>query len=235
MTAGEKCSLTLGIVGGGSAELAVYSGTSQNSATNNPMSPTRTAIYLRALPDEDPNPHLAELREFAFALGLDIVGEFIDTGGAGDKLERKKLDAVETLVEGGAVQVLLTTELHRLTRHSTHDMLYLLQQMAGSGVRVIATRDDIDTDEPRGQALIEAAQLVATIDKEMARQRIMSGLEQARKRPGYKHGRPRGVSTEAVVDLHKKGLTVARIAKELGVSPTTVKSRLSEWRRSINR
>lgn len=199
------------------------------------MSTPRAAIYLRLAPDEDPAPHLAELREFAYALGVDVVGEFIDRGQAGDNASRPQLDAVEVLRTAGALAVVLTTELHRMARHSSHDLMYCIEAFAQAGVRFIATRDQLDTDEPRGRAMVETMRLVSAVESELARQRIKVGIEKARQRPGHRHGRPRGVSTEAVIDLHQKGLTISRIAESLKVSPTTVKSRLREWREGLGK
>jgi len=195
------------------------------------MKTPRAAIYLRLDTDEDPESHLTELREYAFALGVDVVGEFVDVGRAGDSTDRKKLDAVNALVDAGTLAVLLTTELHRLARHATHDLLYQIEALVEAEVRLIATRDEVDTDEARGRAIVDAIKLVGEVETELARQRIKVGIAKARKRPGHQHGRPRAVGVERVVALHKKGFTINRIAKELSVSATTVKARLREWRK----
>ena len=195
------------------------------------MSTARAAIYLRLADDEDPQPHLTELREYAFALGLDVVGEFVDAGRAGDSVDRKKLDAIDALVEAGALAAVLTTDLHRLARHSTHDLLDQIDTLSKAGVRFIATRDDIDTDEPRGQALVEAMRLVSGVESELAAQRIRVGIAKARQKPGHQHGRPRAVGVEPVAELRRKGYSISRIARELEVSATTVKARLREWRK----
>jgi putative DNA-invertase from lambdoid prophage Rac len=57
----------------------------------------RTVIYARvSTTDQSCDMQLRELREYAQRRGLEIVGEYVDTGWSGAKASRPELDRLTT-------------------------------------------------------------------------------------------------------------------------------------------
>ena len=78
-----------------------------------------------------------------------------------------------------------------------------------------------------GKAMFTIVAAMAELERGIIRERVIAGLEYARKRgskSGMSIGRPRVVfRRDRVVELREKGLSWSQIARESGVGITTVR------------
>jgi len=88
-------------------------------------------------------------------------------------------------------------------------------------------QENIDTSSPLGSAIFTIISAVAQLERDIIAERVKAGLRRAREN-GKKLGRPRAVvDVQEVQRLRSKGLSLRAIAKETGVSRTTVSDLLS--------
>jgi DNA invertase Pin-like site-specific DNA recombinase len=102
--------------------------------------------------------------------------------------------------------------------------LQSVQQLASLGVRFIAVTQNIDTDEanPMSRFMLHIFGAFAEFEREMIRERTVSGIRAARAK-GKKLGRPRRVfRRDEVVRLRESGQSWRAIAKHLGVPVSTI-------------
>ena len=106
-------------------------------------------------------------------------------------------------------------------------VLHLNQQLAALtsyGVRFIATSQSLDTDEknPTSRLLLQILASVAEFEREMIRERTLSGIKAAQA-AGKIVGRPRRVfRRDEVVRLRdQESLSWRAIGKQLGIPATT--------------
>ena len=84
----------------------------------------------------------------------------------------------------------------------------------------------VDTTTPSGKLMFSLFSAFAEFERNILRERVKSGLENARKK-GKKLGRPkREVDIKKILELREKGLGYRKIAKKLNVSHSTIKRRL---------
>src|SRR5262245_18190967 len=82
--------------------------------------------------------------------------------------------------------------------------------------------ESIDTSTPMGKMIFTVIGAVAELERSLIRERVMMGLDRAR-RQGKKLGRPQKlVDREQVATLRAKGLTLRQIAAELSISKDKV-------------
>lgn len=142
---------------------------------------------------------------------------------SGKNTERPELQRMlEHLREGDIVVV---WKLDRLGR-SLIDLIELINGFHRKHIQFRSMKESIDTTTATGKLIFNIFASIAEFEREMIRERVMAGLEEA-KRLGRTGGRPKGLSKEArkkaalVQTLTAKGVyTVSRICKEAGVSRT---------------
>jgi putative DNA-invertase from lambdoid prophage Rac len=182
------------------------------------------AIYARvSTADQCCEMQLRELREYAGRRGWEIADEYVDTGWSGAKASRPELDRLMRDAGRHQFDVVLVYKLDRFGR----SVLHLNQQLAtltGHGIRFISTSQALDTDQanPTSRLLLQILASVAEFEREMIRERTVSGLRAA-KASGKTFGRPKRVfRRDEVVRLRdEKGLSWRVIARHLGVPVMT--------------
>ena len=99
-----------------------------------------------------------------------------------------------------------------------------IQELSSLGIRFIATSQGLDTDEsnPASKLLMHILAAVAQFERELIRERVSAGMRNARQK-GKRLGRPKAVfDRQRAVELRQQGLSLPRIARELGVGLGTV-------------
>ncbi|WP_084101735.1 recombinase family protein [Demequina sp. NBRC 110051] len=165
-----------------------------------------------------------EARQIA-AIG-DVDRLFVDKA-SGKSTDRAALQEMLSYVrEGDAVRVQSPDRLAR----STTDLLALMSQLAAKGAAVEFTDNPaLNTSSPQGQFMLTVLAAVGELERAVIRERQAEGIALARKRGVY--DRAPKLSAEAVakararIDTH--GASVARVARDLGVSRTTLYSALN--------
>lgn len=153
--------------------------------------PWRCAFYCRAS-TTDQNCEM-QLREYITHRCWQNGGEYIDTGFGGAKTSRPALDRLIADAAKRKFDCVAVWKIDRLGR----SVLHLNQQIAALtsyGARFIATSQSIDTDQsnPTSRLLLQILTSVAEFEREMIRERTLSGIRAAQA-AGKAVGRPKRV------------------------------------------
>lgn len=155
---------------------------------------------------------------------LEVAGcarTFEDHGISGAAMSRPGLDAALAFLRPG--DSLTVISLDRLGR-DTAGVLALVEELEARGVGLRILGLGLDTATPTGRLVLSILAAVAAMERELIRERVRSGLAEARRR-GRVGGRPPALS-EAQQDLARRlraeGRTYAAIADLLGCSTRTV-------------
>ena len=155
-----------------------------------------------------------------------MVGTFKETGSGvkADRVERRKVLA---LAQRREIDAVLVTELSRWGR-STTDLLATLTELEARRVSVIALNGmAFDLATPHGRMVATVLAGIAEFERELAQERIRSGIAAAKargKRLGRQPGhRPKSDRLAAsVMALVARGRSYRLIGRELGLSKNTV-------------
>lgn len=184
------------------------------------MSP-RAAIYLRVSTDrQSAENQRPEVEQLARARGYEVVVVYEEQASAvkhRPKYERMLKDAKK-----GGFDVLVVWALDRFGRSMTGNLTDVLE-LDRIGVTVVSVRESwLDTGGPVRNLLIAIFSWVAEQERTRLVERTKAGLEQARRR-GAKIGRPRTrFDVDRARDLRAEGQSLRAVAKELGVSYSTL-------------
>src|SRR5450755_4923373 len=154
----------------------------------------KAAIYARvSTTDQNCEVQLLELREFVQRQGWVVHKEYVDTGFSGAKASRPALDRLMADAAKRKFDCVAVWKIDRFGR----SVLHLNQQLAAltsHGVRFIATSQSLDTDEknPTSRLLLQILASVAEFEREMIRERTLSGIKAAQA-AGTIIGRPKRV------------------------------------------
>lgn len=160
----------------------------------------KIALYCRVSKNDesqDPVNQVNPLRDYAKALGGEIVDEYVDlaSGSNGDRMnflrmledaDRRKFD------------LLLVWALDRLSREGISNTLGYLERLKRNGVALKSLQESwLDTrDEGFSQLLVAIMSWVAQQERKRIVERTKAGLERAR-REGKTLGRPLGSADKA--------------------------------------
>src|SRR6266446_3738195 len=75
---------------------------------------------------------------------------------------------------------------------STKHLLLALEEFRSLGIQFLSYQENIDTTSPLGQAVFTIVAAVATLERDLIRQRVRAGLRNARAK-GKRLGRPRAI------------------------------------------
>ena len=155
----------------------------------------KIALYCRVSKSDesqDPQNQLGPLRNYAGALGGEIVEEYIDlaSGGNGDRKNFLRM-----LDDAGKrkFDLLFVWALDRLSREGISNTLGYLERLKRNGVALKSLQEPwLDTrDDGLGQLLLAIFSWVAQQERKRIVERTKAGLERARK-AGRRLGRPEG-------------------------------------------
>ncbi len=180
---------------------------------------------------------VSDLRALADSKGWQVVAVCKEEGvsGRADESIRHGLHAVEELARAGKIKKVLVHEVSRLARRNSivHRFVETLEEL---GVSLYWHSQAVETLLPSGKRNPAASVMLALLaemarsETEMLRERINSGLAEAR-RQGVKLGRPQGsgLSSDDLLMKHrdivkaiKAGQSVRNAAKITGKGPSTV-------------
>ena len=186
------------------------------------------AIYARVSTDKQAvDMQLAELQDYLKKRGWGISQEYIDQGYTGGNTKRPAFSQMMEDARKRKFDVLLVWKLDRLGR-SLKDLINTLDELGALGIDFISYENQLDTSTSTGKLVFHVIGAVAEFEKDIIRERVQAGLENA-KRKGKRLGRPPvpdGVLGKAKA-LRAEGLSFRKIGKRLGVDEGTVRKRLS--------
>lgn len=160
-------------------------------------------------------------RDALLAAGVDERNIYDDNAsGAHDDRPGLK-QCLEYLCPG---DVLVVWKLDRLGRSLRH-LIDIVTALRERGVGFRSLTESIDTTTPTGEFLFHIFGALAQYERSLIRERIMAGLESAKRR-GRRGGRPRRMDDEktaaAMMLLGQPGATVSGAAHAVGVPRSTL-------------
>ena len=211
--------------------------------------PLRAAFYVRvSTADQHCELQLRDLRDQAARPGWEVVGIYEDVM-SGAKASRPALKKLMSDARAKKFDCLLVWKLDRFGR-SLVDCLNNLQVLENCGIRFMAVTQGLDTDQrnPASRLLLHVLGAAAEFERSLILERTRAG--QMRYREAYENGkvgrtlhgrsgrdlpphRPRKIfDRDAVICLHRQGLSMRRIARQLGIGVGTVSRTLKERSKS---
>jgi putative DNA-invertase from lambdoid prophage Rac len=185
----------------------------------------RAAIYCRVSTlDQSCAIQLEELRGWAARHQMAVHKEYVDHGISGGKASRPALEELLEDARARRFDLVLVLKLDRFGRSVAHLTKQLLD-LERWGIRFVATSQGIDTDRanPTSKLLLHMLAAVAEFERELIRERTVSGVRAAKAR-GKVLGRPRRVfRRDEVIRLRAQGLSWRAIARELDCPMSTAR------------
>ena len=185
------------------------------------------AIYARvSTGQQKADMQIRELRSFVKRSGWKLFREYTDEGYSGKDTKRPEYARMMGDARRRRFNVLLVWKLDRLSR-STRDLLNTVAELDALGVDFISYENQIDTTTPSGKLFITIVAAFAQFEREIIRERVIAGLENA-KRKGKLLGRPRlgDPVIEKARNLRERGMSYRAIGRELATPESTVRKRL---------
>ena len=184
-----------------------------------------TIIYARvSTKGQSTDRQVEELKAVAEKSGWEIAGVKIDHGISGVKgrHQRPALDETLKAITQRKADRVMVWSVDRLGR-SLQDLISTLNEIQAAGANLYIHQQAIDTSTAAGQALFGMLGVFSTFEREIIRERVISGLERA-KAKGVKFGR-KPIPPIKIKEVHKlrsDGLTQTVIAKRVGITQAKV-------------
>lgn len=183
------------------------------------------AIYSRVSTKDkgqDVENQLRQLREFCSKQGWVIVREYVDHA-SGKRGDRQQFQAMFAAASRRAFDMVLFWSLDRFSREGALATLQYLQRLTGYGIGYRSLMEEfLDSCGLFREALVSILATLAKQERLRLSERTVAGLQRARQQ-GRIGGRPRIVcDREKVAELRRSGLSLGRIAAEMGVSKTSI-------------
>ncbi len=191
-------------------------------------------IYARVSTDKQAvDMQLAELQDFLTKRDWSLYQEYIDQGYNGGNTKRPAFSQMMVDARKRKFDVLLVWKLDRLGT-SLKDLINTLDELGALGIDFISYENQLDTSTPTGKLVFHVIGAVAEFEKDIIRERVKAGLENA-KRKGKRLGRPpvSDVLLEKAKTLRGEGLSFRKIGKRLGVDEGTVRKRVKKAESNI--
>ena len=185
------------------------------------------AIYVRistADKHQSTEMQIKELTDFATTRGFCIYGVYEDKGYSGSNSNRPMLKQLMQDVREGKVTHVLCWRLDRWFR-SLKEVVNTLNELTELGIVFISLKDGIDLSSSTGRLMANVLACFAQFELEAIRERVVSGLENAR-RHGRVGGRKQTIDINMVVTLRSSGMTMIQIANAMGISKAGVSKTL---------
>ena len=185
----------------------------------------RAALYARVSTNnghQNPEMQLLELRSYCERRGLEIAGEYVDSGVSGAKERRPHLDRLLADCRRRMVDAVVVYRYDRFAR-SLRQLVNALEEFRALWIDFISLHEGVDTSTPNGRLVFGIFASIAEFERELIRDRVRSGLAAARAK-GKRLGRPRRVvDSSKIATLRAQGLSWAKIGKQTGIGEGTVR------------
>lgn len=191
----------------------------------------RCAIYARistADKQQSTLMQVQELMDYAQARGFEIYRVYEDKGYSGSTANRPMLKELMRDIREAKVTHVLCWRLDRWFR-SLKEVVVTLNELAERNITFISLKDGIDQSSSAGRLMCGLLACFAQFEVEVIRERVRSGLENAR-RQGRVGGRRARIDGTKVLALRKQGLSLSQIAKLTGATSSAISKTLKKER-----
>ncbi len=154
---------------------------------------------------------------------------FEDDHTSGRRNDRKGVEAMIKEAQTGGYDVCAVTELSRIGR-SISFICTTVEALSKAGVKIVLINSGtaLDYESLEGRALVHALALAADIEWMLAQERSARGRETIKARKIKVGPKRKDISVAVVRALLDQGMSLRKIAKEIGSSPATVMRRVHE-------
>ena len=118
--------------------------------------------------------------EYSSNRGLEIVTEYVDVGISGAKERRPELERLMADARRRCFDAVLVARFDRFARSVRH-LVMALDEFNSLGIHFVSLSEAIDTSTPMGKMVFTVIGAVAELERELIRERVLMGLERARK------------------------------------------------------
>src|SRR5215217_1368360 len=180
----------------------------------------RAGLYARVSTEDrgqDPETQLRPLREYAERRGFTVVGEFF-VRATGTTESRPSYQRLLEAVRKRQLDVVLVWRYDRFAR-STKALVNALAEFRARGVAFISYQENVDTTTPQGELVFGMMANLAQFESALIGERVKAGMARA-KAQGKRTNRPPipEATRRKIAELHGTGVSIKRIAKELGTA-----------------
>src|SRR5918911_1868489 len=180
----------------------------------------RAGLYARVSTEDrgqDPETQLRPLREYAERRGFLVVGEFVDRA-SGTTEARPQYQRLLEAARKRELDVVLVWRYDRFAR-STRALVNAMAEFKARGVAFISYQENVDTTTPQGELVFGMMANLAQFESALIGERVKAGMARA-KAQGKRTSRPPIPDTtrRRIAELHAQGVSIKRIAKELGIA-----------------
>ena len=190
----------------------------------------KVCLYARvSTKEQDCERQLIELREVAENHDYQVVAEYVDEGISGAKKSRPALDQMLKDAMSRKFAMVMTLELSRLGR-SVKNMCEIVDILKSKKIDLFIKNQNVDTSTIVGEFFFNIMNSVAQYERELIRERVVSGLENARKK-GRIGGRPTNLNEETkntIIEMRKQKIGLRKIATATKVGVPTIQRFLKE-------
>ena len=187
-------------------------------------------LYCRvSTKDQNCDRQISELRQIAKNHNYHIIDEYIDTGFSGSMKNRPELDRMMKDAFSKKFEMVMTLELSRMGR-STKNLLEIVEKLKEKDINLFIANQQIDTSTPSGSMFFTIASAFATYERDLIRERVISGLQNAKKK-GVVLGRKtnlNGMTKNKIIAMKSQNIGLKKIAFETKVSVQSIRKLLSK-------
>lgn len=194
----------------------------------------RAALYLRVSTlnkDQKTDSQAFALEEYCKARGYTIFRRYEDVGISGAKSSRPELDELMADAAQKKFDLVIVFRFDRFARNTAF-LLKAMEYFKGLGIGFCSVSEALDTNTPMGQAMFTIIGALGALERATTVERIKAGLEAARSK-GRRIGRPLLRDDEKIFELKRHGLSIRKIAAQLGISKGSVQAALTKYQNVV--
>jgi len=190
----------------------------------------KVVIYLRvSTNNQTVENQKQQLEQFAKAREWEVVETYIDNGHSGDSKRRPAFNQMIADAHQRKFDCILIFQLSRFGR-SMSEVIKNITELKDSGVSVYSYSENLSTaeDSPYGKIVLAVLSALGEIELDLIRERVRSGVKRAQAANvvfGRKHV---GLDIGRALKLRSEGMSLPKIAKNVGVSLSTLKRRMAQ-------
>lgn len=185
----------------------------------------KVAIYVRVSTinkGQDLETQIIPLKEYCQKRGWEIYRIF-EEKESGAKDNRPVLKELMTQAHKRQFDCVVVYRFDRFSRSSIH-LLSSLETFGSLGIDFCSYQENMDTTTPMGKAMFTMASAFAEFERSIIQERVRDGINKARIK-GKILGRPKvPLDIQKLFQLKSDGLSIRKIAGELGVPKSTVQN-----------
>ena len=190
---------------------------------------SRVALYARVSTSDgsqDTGVQLDRLRGWALEKGHGDAGEYVDEASAASD-RRPAWKRLEGDWRQGRVRVVVVVDLDRAFRSMVH-FSRTFEEWKRLRIRFVNLNFPIDTETIEGELIVYLMAAVAQFYRRVTGRQVKAGMERAERR-GARIGRPpRRLGLFRAQTAVRECKSIPAAARHLGVSPSTLRRRLSK-------